>query len=120
MKRKVVSTMLCVAMVASMLVGCAQTKEAEVTTTDETADETTEVSADEVETEVVAEDITGEITVITHRTDLIDTKFADYKAAFEAKYPGTTVNFESITDYETDMGIRMQTTEYGDVLSLPC
>ena len=119
MKRKVVSTMLCVAMVASMLVGCAQTKEAEVTTTDETADETTEVSADEVETEVVAEDITGEITVITHRTDLIDTKFADYKAAFEAKYPGTTVNFESITDYETDMGIRMQTTEYGDVLSLP-
>ena len=118
MRRKVVSTMLCVAMVASMLVGCGETKEAEVTATDEA---TEEVSADEAEAEVevAAEDITGEITVITHRTDLIDTKFAEYKAAFEAKYPGTTVNFEAITDYETDMGIRMQTTEFGDVLSLP-
>ena len=49
----------------------------------------------------------------------MDTKLADYKKAFEEKYPGTEVRFEAITDYEGDMAIRMQTEEYGDVLSVP-
>ena len=116
MRKKLISSILCVAMVASTLVGCSKTTADTVTEAEATEAETTEAEATE---EVVAEDITGEITIITHRTDLIDTKFAEYKKTFEAKYPGTTVNFESITDYETDLGIRMQTTEYGDVLSLP-
>lgn len=82
-------------------------------------EETAEAEKEEAAEETTAEEITGEITVLTHRTDLIDTKFADYKKAFEAKYPGTTVKFEPITDYESDVAIRMQTTEYGDVLCIP-
>ncbi|MFC7549578.1 ABC transporter substrate-binding protein [Plantactinospora sp. GCM10030261] len=63
--------------------------------------------------------IEGEITVLTHRTDLIDTVFADYKKKFETKYPGTSVRFEAITDYEGEVRIRMNTKEYGDVLVIP-
>lgn len=64
-------------------------------------------------------EISGKITVLTNRTDLVDTTFADYKAAFEAKYPGTEVEFEAITDYEGEVTTRMSSDEYGDVLIIP-
>lgn len=44
--------------------------------------------------------IAGDITVLTQRTDLVDTVLPEYKKKFEAKYPGTNVKFEAITDYE--------------------
>jgi len=63
--------------------------------------------------------ITGEITVLTQRTDIVGTIFQDYKKTFEAKYPGTTVKFEAIKDYEGEVRIRMNTKDYGDVLLIP-
>lgn len=61
----------------------------------------------------------GEITVLTNRTDIVDTIFADYAKAFEEKYPGTTVEFEALTDYEGDTKIRLNSKDYGDVLLIP-
>jgi len=63
--------------------------------------------------------ISGEITVLTQRTDIVDTVFQEYKKKFEAKYPGTNVKFEGITDYEGEVRIRMNTKDYGDVLLIP-
>ncbi|WP_426504080.1 ABC transporter substrate-binding protein [Dactylosporangium sp. McL0621] len=63
--------------------------------------------------------IAGEITVLTQRTDIVNTVFQDYKKKFEAKYPGTTVKFEAITDYEGEVRVRMNTKNYGDVLLIP-
>nr|BFE56808.1 extracellular solute-binding protein [Dactylosporangium thailandense] len=63
--------------------------------------------------------IGGEITVLTQRTDIVNTVFQDYKKTFEAKYPGTTVKFEAITDYEGEVRVRMNTKNYGDVLLIP-
>ena len=61
----------------------------------------------------------GEITVLTNRTDLVNTTFKDYKKTFEAKYPDVKVSFEAITDYEGEVKTRMNTKDYGDVLLLP-
>jgi ABC-type glycerol-3-phosphate transport system substrate-binding protein len=61
----------------------------------------------------------GDITVLTQRTDIVDTVFADYKKKFEAKYPQVHVKFEAITDYEGEVRIRMNTKDYGDVLLIP-
>lgn len=61
----------------------------------------------------------GDITVLTNRTDLIDTAFKEYKSKFEAKYPKVKVKFEAITDYEGEVRIRMNTKDYGDVLLIP-
>lgn len=116
MRKKIVSTMLCVAMVASMLAGCGNKTTEESNNTAKTTEGTTEATEEATEE---ATNITGEITVLTNRTDLVDTKLADYKKTFEEKYPGTTVKFETVTDYEGDVAIRMQTEEYGDVLALP-
>jgi raffinose/stachyose/melibiose transport system substrate-binding protein len=63
--------------------------------------------------------IAGEITVLTQRTDIVNTVFQDYKKKFEAKYPGTSVKFEAITDYEGEVRVRMNTKNYGDVLLIP-
>jgi raffinose/stachyose/melibiose transport system substrate-binding protein len=61
----------------------------------------------------------GEITVLTNRTDLVDTTFADYAKTFEDKYPGTSVKFEALTDYEGDVKIRLNSKDYGDALLIP-
>jgi len=61
----------------------------------------------------------GEILVLTNRTDLVDTKLQDYKKTFEAKYPDVTVKFEALTDYEGEVKTRMNTKDYGDVLLIP-
>lgn len=63
--------------------------------------------------------ISGDIIVLTQRTDIVDTVFQDYKKKFEAKYPGVHVTFEAITDYEGEVRIRMNTKDYGDVLLIP-
>lgn len=63
--------------------------------------------------------IAGDITVLTQRTDIVDTVFQEYKKTFEAKYPGTNVKFEAITNYESEVRIRMNTRDYGDVLLIP-
>ncbi|MCX7656371.1 MAG: hypothetical protein N2Z76_07590, partial [Treponemataceae bacterium] len=60
-------------------------------------------------------EVSGKIVVLTHRTDWVNTKFQDYKKAFNAKYPKVEVEFEAITDYEGTVRTRMSTKEYGDV-----
>lgn len=64
-------------------------------------------------------EISGKITVLTNRTDLVDNLFQEYKATFEDKYPGTEVEFEGITDYEGEVTTRMSTEHYGDALIIP-
>jgi len=61
----------------------------------------------------------GTITVLTNRTDLVNTTFKDYAKQFEKKYPGTSVKFEALTDYEGDAKIRLNSKDYGDALLIP-
>ena len=64
--------------------------------------------------------ISGNLVVLTHRTDLDgDGTFAAYAAAFNAKYPDVKVTFESITAYDDDVPLRLATGDFGDVLSIP-
>ncbi|RIW34260.1 carbohydrate ABC transporter substrate-binding protein [Bacillus salacetis] len=63
--------------------------------------------------------VEGEITVITQRTDIVDTVFKDYAAKFQEEYPDVEVNFEALADYEGQIMPRMNTGDYGDVLLIP-
>jgi raffinose/stachyose/melibiose transport system substrate-binding protein len=64
-------------------------------------------------------DIKGDITVLTNRTDLATTKLPEYARKFEAKYPGTKVTFEGVTNYEEDVTTQLGSGDYGDVLLIP-
>jgi ABC-type glycerol-3-phosphate transport system substrate-binding protein len=62
----------------------------------------------------------GSITVLTQRTDLVaDGTMKKYAAAFNKTYPKVKVEFEALTNYETEVKIRMNTENYGDVLMIP-
>lgn len=64
--------------------------------------------------------MSGEITVLTNRTDqLADGTLKKYAAEFRKVYPGVKVTFEGLTDYEGETKIRMNTDNYGDVLLIP-
>lgn len=62
--------------------------------------------------------ISGDIVVLTHRTDWVDTYFQKYKKAFNARYPDVQIEFEAVADYDTTVRTRMNTKEFGDVLSM--
>ncbi|MER7376422.1 ABC transporter substrate-binding protein [Streptomyces lanatus] len=64
--------------------------------------------------------VSGTITVLTHRTDLVqDGTMEKYAAEFNKTYPEVKVEFDAITDYEGEVKIRMNTENYGDVLMIP-
>ena len=67
-----------------------------------------------------AQDLSGTITVLSHRTDLDkDGTLAKYSEAFKKLHPNVTVNWETITDYAGEVATRLNTTDYGDVLNVP-
>ncbi|MBB3108724.1 ABC-type glycerol-3-phosphate transport system substrate-binding protein [Paenibacillus phyllosphaerae] len=60
------------------------------------------------------------LTVLTNRVDLAeDGTFARYAERFEALHPGVSVEFEALTNYVSDIIVRMTTGNIGDVLLLP-
>ncbi|MCX4765633.1 extracellular solute-binding protein [Streptomyces sp. NBC_01275] len=64
--------------------------------------------------------VTGTITVLTVRTDLVqDGTMKKYAAAFNRTYPKVKVEFQALTNYESEVKIRMNTENYGDVLLIP-
>ncbi|MFJ8826589.1 ABC transporter substrate-binding protein [Streptomyces sp. NPDC102467] len=64
--------------------------------------------------------VSGTITVLTNRTDLVqDGTMKKYAAEFKKTYPKVSIKFQGITDYEGEVKIRMNTENYGDVLLIP-
>ncbi|MEU0102790.1 ABC transporter substrate-binding protein [Streptomyces sp. NPDC006267] len=65
-------------------------------------------------------DVSGDIKVLTHRTDLVqDGTMDEYAAEFNKTHPGVKIRFQALTDYEGEIKIRMNTEDYGDVLMIP-
>lgn len=58
----------------------------------------------------------GEITFIHHRTDIDGTLMKGYIAKFNEKYPDIKVKTETMSDYEGQMKIRLNSNDYGDAL----
>ena len=64
-------------------------------------------------------DLTAELRVITHRTDIIDTTFAQYVEEFNKLYPNITIKYEGITNYADDMSTRISSSSWGDICMVP-
>jgi len=63
-------------------------------------------------------DLTATIKVLSHRTDLVDTKFPEYIAEFKEMYPGITVQYETITDYAPQALLRIEQDDW-DIMMIP-
>jgi raffinose/stachyose/melibiose transport system substrate-binding protein len=101
----------------TMLAACGTSTTSDATSSPTTAAKETAAPA---ATTAANANIKGKITYITHRTDLVDTKFKEYADAFKKKYPAVeAVEFEAIKDYEGTMKVRLSTGEIGDVSVIP-
>ncbi|MCD8012811.1 MAG: extracellular solute-binding protein [Lachnospiraceae bacterium] len=83
------------------------------------ASEDTVPSIDEI---VIGEDyldLTASITVLTNRTDIVDTVYAGYAEEFSELYPNITVTYDAITDYEESLTLRLITGDWGDICFIP-
>lgn len=114
MRKKLLCVALATSMVAGLLAGCDNNNN---TTADNSG--TSDDSGSTTEGNGGDSEITGEITVLTNRTDILNTDLARYAEEFQAKYPGTTVSFEAMEDYEGDVSTRLSTGDYGDVFFIP-
>ncbi|WP_239712394.1 ABC transporter substrate-binding protein [Paenibacillus sp. 19GGS1-52] len=64
--------------------------------------------------------LTGDIVMLTNRIDLIENgTFQGYVDQFKQKYPQANVEFEGLSNYATDILVRLSTRDAGDVLLLP-
>lgn len=64
-------------------------------------------------------DISAELRVISHRTDLIDSTFAKYVEEFNKLYPNVKITYEGITNYADDMTTRISSNNWGDICMVP-
>lgn len=68
----------------------------------------------------VKSDLSGTIVMMTNRIDLIENgTFQGYADQFKQKYPEANVEFEGLSNYATDVLVRLSTKDAGDVLLLP-
>ncbi|ASA19949.1 ABC transporter substrate-binding protein [Paenibacillus donghaensis] len=65
-------------------------------------------------------ELTGTIVMLTNRIDLIENgTFKGYADQFKQRYPETNIEFEGLSNYATDILVRLSTKDAGDVLLLP-
>lgn len=97
------------ALLVFAMVGCSSSK----------SEDTGSKSTGTTGTAATGKDLKGDITVITQKTDIVDTVFKDYAQKFKQEYPNINVKFQALSDYEGQIKVRMNSSDYGDVLLLP-
>ena len=60
-------------------------------------------------------DIKADLKFLTHKTDVVDTKFAEYVKEFQKMYPNVNITYEGVTDYANDVTTRLSTGDWGDI-----
>ncbi|NIK80255.1 ABC-type glycerol-3-phosphate transport system substrate-binding protein [Paenibacillus castaneae] len=66
-----------------------------------------------------ASTIKGKVVFLTNRTDMVDKEYVDYKKRFEEKYPGVNLTFETTTDYDQSLKVRIASGDFPDVVFVP-
>ena len=125
--KKAISLVLAVSLMASMLAACggsADTGSAGTGGTGDTGDTGSEAAGVPAYSELTVgtdyTDLTADLKLISHRTDLIeDGTFDGYVAAFNELYPNITISYEGITDYVGDMTTRLTSKDWGDICMIP-
>ena len=88
------------------------------------ADQSSDITYASVVLGETGTDLTAEIKVLNHRTDMLQdnypgTSWADYLDAFHETYPGIKVDIEGVTDYAEDSLLRLQGGDWGDIMMIP-
>lgn len=64
-------------------------------------------------------DLKADITILTDRTDIVDTTYKGYAEKFKETYPNINVTYEAITDYAESVTLRLTNGDWGDICFIP-
>ena len=118
MRRKTLKKVLAVSMATVMafsMVACGGSGK----TKGEGSGEQIDVTLDQIKLGEDYTDIKANLKFLTHKTDVVDTKFAEYIKQFNEMYPNVTIEYEGITDYANDVTTRLSTGDWGDICMVP-
>ena len=113
-KKKVAALVLTAAMVMS-LAACGNKGGKE----EEKGGEATDVTIDQITLGEDYTDLEADLKFLTHKTDVVDTKFQEYITEFQKMYPNINIEYEGITDYANDVTTRLSTGDWGDICMIP-
>lgn len=112
--KKILSLGLAVSMVFTMT-GCGSDSGK-----DSADSKTREVpSIDQIKVGEDYKDIKADITILTDRTDIVDTVYKGYAEEFMKIYPDIKVTYEGITDYAESVTLRLTNGDWGDICFIP-
>ncbi|MDB5054537.1 MAG: extracellular solute-binding protein [Bacilli bacterium] len=111
--KKIVKVLFVGIMVASALTGCGGNKDAGSTSSP------TATASPMVSPAATTDKISGTITFLTNRTDMVDKEYVDYAKRFNEKYPNAHVKFEAVTDHDKNIKLRLSTNQLPDVSLVP-
>ena len=124
--KKALSLILAVMMTATSLVGCGTSASSSATTGGATGEAVAvqlptldSITLSTANTPGDYADLTADITILTNRTDVVDTLYAGYAEQFHELYPNITVTYEAVTDYEEALTLRLPTGDWGDICFIP-
>ncbi len=113
MNKKNISMILTTALFAAALSGCGSSSaDTTVSAAKNTVSDTAKENAPENEADVKA--LSGKISVASNRTDL-EERLSEYAQEFMDIYPGTTVEFETIKEYDDVIPTRIAGGEAPDL-----
>ena len=116
-KQKLVSIGLVAAMVASLTAcggngGSSDTQKGDSANKDVPAFNDLKVGEDYT-------DLKADIKILTNRTDICDTVYAEYAKEFQKLYPNINISYEGVTDYEETVTLRLTNGDWGDICYIP-
>ena len=117
MKKKNIAILLSLLMTAGIVTGCGDSASGtSVSSANGTVSDTTKEAAADTEDNTTSgeEELSGKISVASNRTDL-EERLAEYAQGFMDLHPGTTVEFETIKEYDDVIPTRIAGGEAPDL-----
>lgn len=113
MKRKKVASLMMAAVMVLSLTACENGGSSDSSKGDSSSADVPTI--DQIKVGDDYQDLKADIKILTNRTDIVDTKYKEYADEFHKLYPNIIVTYETITDYDEGLNLRLTNGDWGDI-----
>ncbi|WP_040951864.1 ABC transporter substrate-binding protein [Gorillibacterium massiliense] len=117
MKKAVIGSSLSLVLLTGLLAGCGGGSSSSSSSPSASPKDSANAATTAPTTD--ASNLSASLTVLTQRTDIVDTLQGEFTAEFNKVYPNIKVKWEALDKYDDNAKIRLNTNDYGDVLLIP-
>lgn len=113
MKRKKVASLMMAAVMVLSLTVCENGESSDSSKGDSSSADIPTI--DQIKVGDDYQDLKADIKILTNRTDIVDTKYKEYADEFHKLYLNIIVTYETITDYDEGLNLRLTNGDWGDI-----